>query len=172
MLGIWVVAATMGWTRDIDVERIRQLVLDSGSWGVLVYLLVFAGAELAHVPGMIFVLAAMAIWGRTEGLVIGYLGANLSVVTSFVTVRAIGGKTLTMMDNKWLKWALAKLDARPLVTVTMIRMVFWLAPAANYALALSPVRLPHFILGSALGLLPPVIVVSIGFEWAMTHFAC
>ena len=47
---LWGVAAAMGWTRDLDIERVRGLVQEAGAWGVVVYLAVFAGAELAHIP--------------------------------------------------------------------------------------------------------------------------
>lgn len=168
---LWAIAAATGWADDLDIERIRSLVLSSSGWGVLVYIAVFAGAELAHIPGMVFVLAGIAIWGRTEGLLIAYIGANMSVITSFVVVRTVGGKTLQTIENKWLKKALVQLEKRPLATVIAVRILFWLAPAANYLLALSPVRLVHFIVGSALGLLPPIALVSWLFEWAMATFA-
>ena len=170
LVALWVVAAATGWADDIDIERIRGLVLSSGGWGVVVYLAVFAGAELAHIPGMVFVLAGIAIWGKTEGLLIAYMGANLSVITSFVVVRTVGGKTLEKFDNKWLKKALEQLAKRPLVTVIAVRVMFWLAPAVNYVLALSPVGFGHFVVGSALGLLPPIALVAWLFEWAMRTF--
>ena len=171
LVGLWAVAAAMGWTDDIDIERIRGLVKGAGAWGVLVYLAVFAGGELAHIPGMVFVLAGIAIWGRGEGLLIAYSGALLSVTVSFLVVRGVGGKTLAMINNKWLQLALAQLDKRPLATVIVVRLLFWLAPLANYMLALSPVRFGHFLLGSAIGLLPPVALVTWLFELALQWFS-
>lgn len=160
----------MGWTDDLDIEKVRRLVRESGGWGVVVYLAIFAGGELVHIPGMIFVLAGLAIWGRGEGLAIAFVGANLSVILSFVVVRAVGGKTLSMIDNKWLKKALDQLEKRPIPTVIVVRLLFWLAPAANYMLAMSPVRLRDFIVGSAIGLAPPIAGVAILFDYALTFF--
>jgi len=46
-----------------------------------------------------------------------------------------------------------------------LRLVFWLAPPVNYALALSKVRLRDFILGSVLGLLVPIGIATFFFDW-------
>ena len=170
LVGLWAIAASMGWTDDLDIDKVRALVKEAGPWGVLVYLAVFAGGELAHIPGMVFVLAGIAIWGRVEGLFVAYSGAVVSVTTSFLVVRGVGGRTLGMIDNKWLQRALAELDKRPLTTVIVVRLLFWLAPLANYMLALSPLRFSHFLLGSAIGLLPPVALVTWLFELAMQWF--
>lgn len=164
LAGIWALAASQGWTDDIDIARVRSLVRDAGAWGMVVYVAVFAGGEFIHLPGMVFVLAAIAIWGKWLGAVMAFIAANVSVCASFVVVRAIGGKALSGIDNRHVQRAMAHLQRRPILTVAALRSVFWLAGPLNYVLALSRVSFVHYAVGSALGLVLPVGLMALIFE--------
>jgi uncharacterized membrane protein YdjX (TVP38/TMEM64 family) len=63
---------------------------------------------------------------------------------------------------------LGHLDARPIRTVFALRLVLWLAPALNYALALTRARFRDYAIGSALGLILPVAGAAILFDWLVT----
>ena len=49
---------------------------------------------------------------------------------------------------------------RPVRSVALLRLVFWMFPPLNYALALSPVGLRDYVVGSALGLVLPLAVMA------------
>ncbi len=163
----WAVAAATGFADDLTVDKVRKMVRDAGAWGYVVYVTVFTVAEFAHIPGMVFVVAGVAIWGPWIGGTLGFFAANVSICVTFLIVRGVGGKALQQFDHKWIKKALDHLDARPLITVTALRSVFWLAPALNYALALSNVRFRWFALGSAIGLILPVTGVTLLFDFVL-----
>lgn len=56
-----------------------------------------------------------------------------------------------------------------IVTVVVLRLLLFMTPAVNYALALTPLRFRDFLLGSAIGLIPGVILFASGaaaiFGW-------
>ena len=52
-------------------------------------------------------------------------------------------------------------EARPVQTIALLRLVLWLAPPLSYALASSNIRMRDHILGSAIGLIPPVLAVTL-----------
>ena len=153
---------------DFDAERVRSTVESAGPWGVLLFVVLFAVGELIHIPGMVFVAAGIMAYGRPIGFVVSLTAAVCSVAVSFLLVRAIGGKALAEIERPFVKRMMAKLEDRPIVTVFALRSVLWMAPALNYALALSSVRFRDYLIGSALGLIVPVVGAAYLFEWLFT----
>ena len=165
--GAFLFAWQMGWVQHLDAEAVRDLVQSAGAWGVVLYLVLFALAELVHVPGMMFVAAALLLWGPWMGAAVGWLGCVISVVVTFIVVRGLGGQALTVIDKPWMKKALGWLDRAPVRTIIALRLVMWVAPPLNYLLALSSVRFSHFVIGSALGLIGPVAFIALAADWLL-----
>lgn len=165
LIGLIAVGKVSGFTDDLDANGVRQLVLETGAWGWALYVGLFAGGEFVHVPGMIFVVAGVLIYGKVAGFGLAWVAAVVSVCFSFVIVRGVGGTPLAQVERPWLQRTLGRLDARPIRTVFLLRSVLWLAPPLNYALALTRVRFRDYLIGSALGLLAPVAGVALLFDW-------
>jgi len=144
---------------------VKTLVESAGALGLLAYIAIFALGQLLGVPGLVFVAAGILIYGRVYGAGAGLLGAVVAMTVSFLVVRTVGGQPLGAMQKPFMRRVLAQLDARPVRAIVLLRLVFLLAPPVNYALALSKVRLRDFVLGSTLGLLVPIAVASIFFDW-------
>jgi uncharacterized membrane protein YdjX (TVP38/TMEM64 family) len=155
-----VTGVTEGWT----LASIRERVQAAGPLGFLLYLALFSGGELVHVPGLVFVGAGLLAYGRLAGFPIVLAGSLVSITVSFFVVRGIGGQALAELDRPFLKKMLGRLEARPVLTVALLRMVLILLPALNYALALSPIRYRSYLLGSAIGLMPPLLVATLLFD--------
>jgi uncharacterized membrane protein YdjX (TVP38/TMEM64 family) len=149
---------------DLRVESLRASVEGAGAAGVLVFVLAFAAGELLHVPGLVFVLVAVLVWGRLAGGAIAYAGSLVSLATSFGFVRAISGDALATIERPWVKRALERLDARPVLTVALLRLVFIVSPPLNYTLALTRIRFRDYLVGSALGLVVPVGLAVVFFD--------
>jgi uncharacterized membrane protein YdjX (TVP38/TMEM64 family) len=155
-----IVRYTTSFGTSLSTARVRELVQQTGAAGVGIFLIAFAVGELLHVPGLVFVGAAVLAWGRIGGGAIAYLGAIFSVSVSFAVVRGIGGQPLGELKQAWVRKVLAQLERRPIRTVALLRLVLWMAPAVNYALALSPVRYRDYAIGSAAGLALPVAAAA------------
>lgn len=167
LFAVFVAAALSGAFADVDPEKIRIAVQEAGPWGVLLFVVLFALGELVHIPGMVFVAGAVLAYGRTGGFAVGLLGAVVSVAVSFLLVRAFGGQALHLIKWRRVQQILAKLDKQPITTVFVLRSVLWLAPALNFALAMSRVRFRDYLLGSTLGLVIPIAGVVLFFEQAL-----
>ncbi len=165
--GGFVVAWQAGWLSGVDKESIRDVVRGAGAWGVVVFTALFALAELVHVPGALFVGAAQLLWGPWLGALVGWFGCVVSVTVSFWVVRGVGGRALTEIDKPWMHKALAWLERAPLRTIVVLRAVFWVAPPLNYLLALSSVRFRDYFIGSAVGLVPAVVMIAFVLDWFM-----
>jgi uncharacterized membrane protein YdjX (TVP38/TMEM64 family) len=151
---------TEGWT----VASIRERVQQAGPLGFLLYLALFSGGELLHVPGLVFVGAGLLAWGKATGFAVALAGSLVSITVSFFVVRGIGGKALAELDRPFITKMLARLEARPVLTVALLRMVLVLLPALNYALALSSIRYRSYLLGSVIGLIPPLFAATLLFD--------
>jgi uncharacterized membrane protein YdjX (TVP38/TMEM64 family) len=120
------------------------------------------------VPGLVFVVAGILVYGKAVGFAVVLVSAVTSVCFSFFIVRRIGGTPLKRSENRWLKRTLANLESHPLRTVFVLRLLLWMAPPLNYALALTPVRFSHYAFGSLLGLILPVAGATLLFDWLIT----
>ncbi len=160
LVGTFILAKATGVTERLSLEAIRDYIEGAGAIGFVVFLAVFAIGELVHVPGTIFVAAAVLAYGRLLGGVVGYAGALLSVVVSFYVVRKIGGQPLAAIEKPWVVKIFQKLEDEPVRWTAILRLVFWMLPALNYGLAMSPIRARDYIVGSALGLIIPIALAS------------
>ena len=165
LVAVFAVGRYFGVTENVNAQSIREFVHGAGVWGWALYMAVFAGGEFVHIPGMVFVVAGILLYGKVLGFGLAWLASVVSVGFSFVVVRRIGGTPLGTVDKPWLKRILSHLDHRPIRTVAMLRLILWLAPPLNYALALTKVRFRDYVIGSALGLIAPVAGVAILFDW-------
>ncbi len=168
MGALWAFGEMSGLTDDFDVERIRTMVRSAGAIGMIVYVIIFAAGELIHIPGIVFVLAGLVSWGQLLGYPIALVASVVSVSVSFFIVRIVGGRALAGLNRPMLRRILDNLDQRPIRTVLILRLILWMAPPLNYALAMTDVRYRDYVIGSALGLAPPILVITLLFDWVMT----
>ncbi|MBI5479254.1 MAG: VTT domain-containing protein [Deltaproteobacteria bacterium] len=164
IVGLLVLGKVTGLTAYLTTERIRTTVEAAGWWGALLLIALFCVGELVHVPGFGFVAAAVIAYGRLGGGGLGYVGALCSVSVSFFVVRGVGGKALGAIRWRFVQRILGHLDAHPVRTITILRLILWMAPQLNYALALSRVRYRDYLLGSALGLALPLAGMALLFD--------
>ena len=85
---------------------------------------------------------------------------------SFGVARVVGTRFAGRYDLARIPWRfareqLAHLDARPVRTIALVRAVLVLPPVLDYLLGLTTVSYPRFLLGSALGLTPPLVVAAL-----------
>jgi len=90
-LGLFLLSRSIGLT-DWDAEGVRKHIEEAGIWGFFFYMGIFAGGESIHIPGIVFVGAGIVAYGKLLGFLLAFIASVVSVCTSFVVVRAIGGK--------------------------------------------------------------------------------
>jgi len=167
MTGLYAVGRATGLTEDLSTERVRALMHVAGVWGFAAFVALFAVGELLHIPGLVFVGAAVLAYGRFGGGAASFVGALVSLTVTFIVVRAVGGKPLKHIRRPLMARMLAQLDEKPVRTVALLRLIFWMGPMLNYGLALSSVRYRDYLLGSAIGLMMPIAVAVMVFDWVL-----
>lgn len=159
-----------GATEHLTLERIHDLMNGLGALGLVAFVVLFTIGELVHVPGMVFVLAAILAYGPWLGFGAGLGGAIISLSASFWIVRLVGGQPLGQIERPFVRRMLARLETQPIRTIAVLRVLFQMLPALNYGLAMSKVRFRDYLVGSVLGLVPVIAVAAAAFDWVVATF--
>ena len=167
LVGLVVLGKVTGLTDHLTVPKIRAFMSELGVLGFLLFLVVFCVGELVHIPGLVFMLAAVVAYGSVGGGVAGFVGGVISVTFTFVLVRRVGGQPLGEIKWPIMRKVMELLGERPIAVVTVLRMVFAFSPVLNYALAMSTVRLREYVFGSLIGLIPWAVGCALATEWLL-----
>lgn len=174
-LGLFAILAAIGrfgpWGHALSFDGLQQSIRDAGPLGFGLFLVAFCLLPLVQVPGLLFIALSLVLYGPVDGGLAAYGGAMLSTTISFLVVRSVGGDALRDLPFPWAQRALANLEKRPVRTVAVLRMALWMIPPLNYALALSGVRFRDHFIGTALGLVLPVLSASLFSEALIRLFA-
>lgn len=149
----------------LDLESIRRTLVAHRISGLLVFVLLFALGNLIQIPGSLFLAAAVLALGRNWGGLVTYVAAVISCVFSFLTIRAVGGDALRRFDGVIAGKIFRHLDAQPIRSILLLRLLFQTLPALNYALAMSGVRFRQHLTGTLLGLPLPIALYCLFFDF-------
>lgn len=164
LAGLLVAAEVTGLRNELSIAHLREVSRDAGPVAILAFTAAFSAGMLIHVPGMIFVATAITIWGHLWGGLIAWGSSLVAISVSFLVARTIGGEALDLVSHQWMVAILARLHRQPIRTVALIRLLSVSSAAATLALALSRVRYRTMILGSAIGLAPPILITALFLE--------
>ncbi len=164
------VAQFTGLRQQFSLELLHSAFLSHPLGGTLLFVLLFAIGNLVQVPGWLFLAAAVLALGRWWGGAVTCLAANLSCLSTFWLVRLLGGNALAELNNPLARRIIAGLQARPVASIALLRTLFQTLPAVNVALALSGVRLRHYLLGTLLGLPLPIALYCLFFDYLAALF--
>jgi uncharacterized membrane protein YdjX (TVP38/TMEM64 family) len=160
-----VAGAVLARHAGVDAQSLQRDLLGLGCLAVPLFIAAFTVGELLHLPGIAFVVGARVLFGPTRGLAIGYLGALVALTVSFALARGLVVATRATREPwrpKWapLRRAFERLERSPIASIALLRLVFFLASPLTYALAATKVSFRDHVVGTALGIVPPVLFWS------------
>lgn len=139
----------------LDIAAMRARVDSVGPWGPILFFTLYAGLSLIPCPKALLTAAGGALFGLWAGAALSLAGALVGAVIAFGLGRALGRDAV----DRLIRGQLARVDAlladHGLSAVLIVRLVPVLPfIAINYASGLSGVRFRHYVLGSAVGMVP------------------
>jgi uncharacterized membrane protein YdjX (TVP38/TMEM64 family) len=165
-LGLLLAVFELSGLRDhFSLAFLQHRILENKISGLLIFILLFALGNLIQIPGWVFLAAAVLALGRMWGGIATYVAASLSCVMTFFTIRFVGGDALRQLKSKIAARLLRQLDAHPISSILLLRILFQTMPALNYALALSGVKFRNYLIGTLLGLPLPIILYCLFFDY-------
>lgn len=120
---------------------------------------------MAFPLGALTVLAG-ALFGPWIGFFYLLSGALISGTMSFIVGRYLGKDAISFQASERIAQLLARFKSRGLLTVIAVRLIP-VAPfaVANMALGAAGIRYYHFMLGTALGMLPGAVAILWLADW-------
>ncbi len=165
--GLALLAAMWRWGplyQWLDSENLTNLVyaLKKSYLAPFAVIGIYVVAGLLFAPVSVVIGVVALVFSPLESFTYSMLGSLASGVVTFAIGRSLGRDKIQALAGKRLNGLSKRLSKRGLLTVTALR----LAPVAPYTLvnlvmAASHVRLSHFILGTALGMLPGILAISV-----------
>lgn len=159
ILAALAVLAALVWVgRELggQVPRFAAWVDSLGLWGPLVYVVGYAVATVAFIPGSLLTLAAGAIFGLARGTAIVFVGASLGACAAFLVSRyAARGWVERRLESRPRFQAIDRAvagEGRKIVFLLRLSPVFPFN-LLNYALGLTRVKFADYAV-ACLGMLP------------------
>jgi len=149
-----------GLFEDVSLDTIRGLVEEAGWWGPLLLITLFGLEGLGVVPAFPFLLTAAAVWPPAEALAINMIGALWASLVGFTYARTLGREFIAQRLPERMRRFERRITERAIPTVIGIRLMFFLAPYAHWALGLSPVSLRAYLIGTTIGYVPWVVAFT------------
>jgi uncharacterized membrane protein YdjX (TVP38/TMEM64 family)/rhodanese-related sulfurtransferase len=152
-------AAGIGWMlahRDLLAqESIGPAVLAFGYWAPIGFILVYAAATTVFFSGAILSLVGGALFGPVWGTAWNLTGATLGATIAFLLARTVAGDWVAGRVGGRLRRLVDGVTAEGWRFVALMRLVP-LVPfnLLNYALGLTGISLPAYIVTSAACMLP------------------
>ncbi len=167
---VGLIAHFSGLKEIVSLTFLQEFAAERGSVGIALYFLLFVGGVVINIPGVVFTLAALAVYGPLVGGVVSFFAACLSTSIVFLLVKFMD-RSLDSMDEQgqefeqnWLHQKLAVLEEKPIRTIVLVRFLLYITPPANIALSLTQISFWQHFVGPALGIVPPIMVMGLGID--------
>jgi uncharacterized membrane protein YdjX (TVP38/TMEM64 family) len=136
-------------------------IRDSGPLAVGLFVVVYVGAAVLAVPGSVLTLGAGFAYGPLWGTMVVSPASVLAASVAFAIARRFGrGWIARRFEGDRRFEAIDRAIARQGFKITALLRLSPVVPYSllNYMLGLTNVRFRHYVVGSALGMLPGTIV--------------
>jgi uncharacterized membrane protein YdjX (TVP38/TMEM64 family) len=148
-----------GALEGLDVERLRDLVAQAGPWGPVGYVLAFSALQPFGISAHVFLVVAGLAWSPGLAVLVGWLGMMGASAAAFGLARWIGRDAIQSRLPGWLeKWD-ARLAEEGLRAVILIRLLFFTTFTVQLMMGVSRVRFRDYLIGSAIGNLPVLVLI-------------
>ncbi len=163
LVGIIILTAILAGLHSIDITpaKIQAMLRNSGAWGPIAFVLTFTILQSLAVSAHIFIVSASLVWPIEMAILLSWLGSMGSGLASFFFARYVGRDWVQERIPERIRAYDQRLERHGLLTVIVLRLVLFTSPPLQLGLGISSVRFRPFLLGTAIGNLPTVLVVSL-----------
>lgn len=156
LAGVLLVAVVVALVVPLPAPlTVRDRVEALGAWAPVTFLLVHALVTTTPLPRTVFSLSAGVLFGPWLGLALCLVASTASAAAAFAISRRLGGRAIDRLGPRRVRAVESRLSSRGLLSVTSARLVpaIPFAPL-NYTFGVTSVRWWHYLVGTAIGLVP------------------
>lgn len=148
------------------VNELRDRAERAGSAGALAFLVGYAVLALVPAPKGVLTALGGALYGFWLGALLAWAGAMIGAIVAFAIGRVFGREAVDRMVHGRLATLDATLADHGLGAVVAVRLTPVLPfTAVNYVAALTRVRVRHYVVGTALGMVPGSLACAAFGAW-------
>jgi uncharacterized membrane protein YdjX (TVP38/TMEM64 family)/rhodanese-related sulfurtransferase len=160
-----VLVALVAWAavhRDqINLATLGAWLRSLGFWTPIGYIILYALAAVAFVPGVLFALAGGALFGPFWGSLWNLAGATLGATLAFLVARYIAGDWVARRAGRLLKRLIDGVEAEGWRFVAFVRLVpLFPFNLSNYVLGLTPIPLYHYVIATLVCMVPGAVAYT------------
>jgi len=165
-LALMAIGKYSSFSQYFTVGFLSESIVKSGGFGVLIFMIAYIVGTLMNIPGVLFLLIVFMVYDPVDGFIISYVSTLVSMVVHFFFTRALAGEALAEIKQPFIRKQMQKLTATPVRTTIVLRLVLFISPPVNYALAMSSIKFRHFLIGSMIPM-----PINILLNYALYFFA-
>lgn len=154
----------------LTVENVATALEMIGAvwYAPILFILSFAIACVLFLPASVFIVSAGLIWGGWPGSLYALTGGVLGAFLTFHVSRFIGGDILSRLGRQGARLSRA-MQGATFSTLLLLRLIpFFPFPVFNYGAGVARVREKDFVLSTAVGLTPAILVITFSAEALFT----
>ena len=145
----------------VSKQGIQTLVGGFGLLAPAIHVLVYAVGTTALLPATVFTLIGALVFGKLLGTVYNLIGATGGAALSFLAARYLGRDfAARLLRGKKLRRLDAKAEEHGFILISYLRLAYFPFAPLNYAAGLTRIRFLDYLGGSALGMLPGMLLFT------------
>ena len=154
---VWVV-----FNRDrLDMAGLEAWLASLGWWAPAVFVVLYAAAVVVFSPAWFWALAGGALFGPVLGTATNLAAATIGATLAFLAARYIASDWIARRTGGRLKRLIEGVEAEGWRFVAFVRLVpLFPFNLLNYALGLTRIRLSHYVVASAVFMVPGTIAYT------------
>jgi uncharacterized membrane protein YdjX (TVP38/TMEM64 family) len=158
--------------RALSIENMRTLLDSYAPYGPLVFMGIIVGGFYLRLPQFMIITVGGMLFEPTHAFVYCWIATVVGTASTFLLVRWFAREAfqrLLITRFRGLQALDARLERHGFVTVLGLRLVLFLSSPLNWAIGATRVRVPHYIGGTALGIVPGIAGLVFFADSIATH---
>jgi uncharacterized membrane protein YdjX (TVP38/TMEM64 family) len=141
------------------VETLQRFIHQSGAWGPLIYVTVYAFRSLIFFPASILTITAGILFGPWLGILLTIIGENISANISFVVGRYFTADLLKYFstNKRFVPRLTCKIQENGFLTVLIMRLTFLPFDLVGYSSGMCGIKQRDFALATVIGTIPGLL---------------
>lgn len=149
-----------GWGVISDGDRVEAFFTERGAVGPIVFVLAMWALQPAGVPGLVFMVPAAVVWPLPTAMALSWVGNMGASTIAFAMARHLARAWVQdHMPTRLRGWD-QRLAGGGLLQVFLLRVVTGQLTPADWLLGVSTVRFSTFFAGTALGIVPGIVLAT------------
>lgn len=136
--------------------------LSSSPWAVPITLVLFCGLAFIGAPQWMLIMGTVLAFGPWQGSFIAWSGSLAAAMLGFWGGHFLGAERLKKIDARLIRKLSVAVRKNGFITSLVVRLVPT-GPAilVNLAAGVSRMKFSHFLAGTAIGIVPKIIIVAL-----------